>query len=886
MGTTSHILWFDEVGREDASAVGGKGASLGEMYCNLRATGVDIPNGYNTTSHSYHEFVEAEVPPGTWDQVVETEGIEHIRSLAIIQPTLSDALKVCIEGSDRHASLDMHGRAELARALVLETPVPESVSDAVGHAYRVLCEQYGKGTDVAVRSSATTEDSEDASFAGQYESFLNIHGEKNVVLHWRKCVASQFTERAICYQLDRGMDPLASPLCVVIMKMVRSDLASSGVMFTIDPDSGHDGVVHIAASYGLGELIVQGTVSPDTYTVWKEGLLKDKFAVVHRHLGSKDQRMVYASDGVRATTIEEVPFSERRDWVLNHGECKRLADMALRIEQHYGMPMDIEWAKDGGDGSLYIVQARPETVHAKASSHGLIRYEMDPALVERLKQGSVLATGQAVGKRIGSGPVRIYNSYREVIERRRALQKRLADGEGIEDIPWDELVFEKGDVLVTEMTTPDWEPMMKEASLIVTRKGGRTSHAAIIAREFGIPAIVGCADALKLENTRKVTGSCSEGDTGYIFDGVHPFDIVEHKVDTSTPLKTKIKLNVGFPTKSLVDSQLPVEGVGLARIEFVLSGEIGIHPLAFIHHSSLKRYLETGETDPNLEPFARNLVEEPEENLREVVDAIERRCWNYDHPRGLFIDKLREGVGLICAAFHPRPVLVRLSDFKSNEYRDLLGGSVFEPVEENPMIAWRGASRYLDPIFKPAFEMECEAMASVLHDFGLGNLQLMVPFCRSPEEGEAVKDLLEEHAIGPSNGVPLFVMVELPSNVIDAEAFIEKMQLSGGSIGTNDLVQTVYAVSRDDLEGYQHQVDARAPAVKSMIRTAIDAFTSRGLEIGICGQAPSDHPSEFPPFLVDCGISSISVTPDTVMAVRQTVLEAEMMIAQGIEIEE
>ncbi|MEC9264141.1 MAG: putative PEP-binding protein, partial [Candidatus Thermoplasmatota archaeon] len=475
---------------------------------------------------------------------------------------------------------------------------------------------------------------------------------------------------------------------------------------------------------------------------------------------------------------------------------------------------------------------------------------------------------------------------REVIERRRALQKRLADGEGIEDIPWDELVFEKGDVLVTEMTTPDWEPMMKEASLIVTRKGGRTSHAAIIAREFGIPAIVGCADALKLENTRKVTGSCSEGDTGYIFDGVHPFDIVEHKVDTSTPLKTKIKLNVGFPTKSLVDSQLPVEGVGLARIEFVLSGEIGIHPLAFVHHSSLKRYLETGETDPNLEPFARNLVEEPEENLREVVDAIERRCWNYDHPRGLFIDKLREGVGLICAAFHPRPVLVRLSDFKSNEYRDLLGGSVFEPVEENPMIAWRGASRYLDPTFKPAFEMECEAMASVLHDFGLGNLQLMVPFCRSPEEGEAVKDLLEEHAIGPSNGVPLFVMVELPSNVIDAESFIEKMQLSGGSIGTNDLVQTVYAVSRDDLEGYQHQVDARAPAVKSMIRTAIDAFTSRGLEIGICGQAPSDHPSEFPPFLVDCGISSISVTPDTVMAVRQTVLEAEMMIAQGIEIEE
>ena len=885
MGQKDIILWFDEVGREDALAVGGKGASLGEMYRNLSESGVEVPNGFCTTSDGYRDFVQAKVTRGTWDQVPEVEGIEDVRALAIIQTSLSDALRVCIEGADQKDSLAMHGRAELARSLVLEAPVPESISDSIRLAYRQLCEQYGRGTDVAVRSSATTEDSEDASFAGQYESFLNIHGEDNVVLHWRKCVASQFTERAICYQLDRDMDPLASPLCVVVMKMVRSDLASSGVMFTIDPDSGHDGVVHIAASYGLGELIVQGTVSPDTYTVWKEGLLKDKFAIVHRHLGSKDQRMVYASDGVRATSVEEVPFSERRDWALSSEECKSLASMALRIEQHYGMPMDIEWAKDGEGGGLYIVQARPETVHGKAT-HGLIRYEMDRVLVERLKRDSVIATGQAVGKRIGSGPMRTYGSYQEVLDRRRALQKRLAAGERQEEIPWEELVFEKGDVLVTEMTTPDWEPMMKQASLIVTRKGGRTSHAAIIAREFGIPAIVGCSEALALKNSRMVTGSCAEGDTGYIFDGEHPFEIVEHKVDTSTPIKTKLKLNVGFPTKSLADSQLPVEGVGLARIEFVLSGEIGIHPLAFIHYRSLKSYIDTGEVPPELEPFSRNLAEEPEENLRDTIEAIERRCWNYDHPRGLFIDKLREGVGLICAAFHPRPVLVRLSDFKSNEYRDLLGGGLFEPVEENPMIAWRGASRYLDPIFKPAFEMECEAMASVFHDFGLSNLQLMVPFCRSPEEGESVKDMLEEHAIGPSNNVPLFVMVELPSNVIDADAFIDRMQLSGGSIGTNDLVQTVYAVSRDDLEGYQHQVDARAPAVKSMIRSAIDAFNSRGLEIGICGQAPSDHPNEFPPFLVDCGISSISVTPDTAMAVRQTILEAEMMMAHGIKIEE
>ena len=460
MGQKDIILWFDEVGREDALAVGGKGASLGEMYRNLSESGVEVPNGFCTTSDGYRDFVQAKVTRGTWDQVPEVEGIEDVRALAIIQTSLSDALRVCIEGADQKDSLAMHGRAELARSLVLEAPVPESISDSIRLAYRQLCEQYGRGTDVAVRSSATTEDSEDASFAGQYESFLNIHGEDNVVLHWRKCVASQFTERAICYQLDRDMDPLASPLCVVVMKMVRSDLASSGVMFTIDPDSGHDGVVHIAASYGLGELIVQGTVSPDTYTVWKEGLLKDKFAIVHRHLGSKDQRMVYASDGVRATSVEEVPFSERRDWALGSEECKSLASMALRIEQHYGMPMDIEWAKDGEGGGLYIVQARPETVHGKAT-HGLIRYEMDRVLVERLKRDFVIATGQAVGKRIGSGPIRTYGSYQEVLDRRRALQKRLAAGERQEEIPWEELVFEKGDVLVTEMTTPDWEPMMK-----------------------------------------------------------------------------------------------------------------------------------------------------------------------------------------------------------------------------------------------------------------------------------------------------------------------------------------------------------------------------------------------------------------------------------------
>ena len=870
------VQWFDEVGKDDAELVGGKGASLGEMYRNLCDCGVQIPNGFNVNVEAYARFVDAEVTSSTWDHVAEPAGMADVRTAALASETLADALEVCLADADPSDPLEMHGRAALARALVLQTPIPAEVRAAVAEGYARLCDEYGQGVDVAVRSSATTEDSAEASFAGQYDSYLNVHGVDSVVEHWRRCVASLFNERAICYQLEKGLDPLASALSVVVMKMVRSDLASSGVMFSIDPDSGHRGVIHIAAAYGLGELVVQGSISPDTFTVWKEGLRRGNFAVVHRHLGSKDRRMVYADDGVQDTRIDEVPFEERRAWALKTLECRHLAEMALSIEEHYGVPMDIEWAKDGISGELYIVQARPETVHAPNGQAKLERYMMAPELVASLKSsGKVLATGQAVGKRIGSGKVRLYKNYEEVLERRRAMKDRLADGVKSEEIPEAERVFEQGDVLVTEMTTPDWEPLMKLASLIVTRKGGRTSHAAIIAREFGIPAVVGCSEALDLPMHEPVTGSCAEGDTGWIYAGEHPFEIEQIEVDTDMELQTKIKLNVGFPTKSLADSLLPVDGVGLARIEFVLSSEVRIHPLALVHHEDLKKFLETGVVSQALSPYAEELEREDESVIRASVDEVERRAWSYVDKRGLFIDKLREGVGLICAAFHPRPVLVRLSDFKSNEYRELLGGRVFEPHEENPMIAWRGASRYLDEQFRPAFEMECRAMASVVHDFGLDNLQLMIPFCRSPEEGEAVKDVLSEFNIGPKDGVPLFVMVELPSNVIDAEAFIEKMELAGGSIGSNDLVQTVYAVSRDDLENYQHPVDARSPAVKAMIKHAIETFTANGLEIGICGQAPSDYPEEFPPFLIECGITSISVTPDTVMAVRLAVAEAE-----------
>ena len=868
--------WFADADMNDTATVGGKGASLGEMFQKLSGIGVKVPNGFTLTTAAFKQFVEAEIPETTWNNIGAPEDIEELRNAAINCSTLASALEVCLRDADPKDHLNLNSRASLARSLVRETPVPDEIKLVIAQEYSKLCELYHPGVDVAVRSSATTEDSADASFAGQYESYLNVSGEQDIIEKWRRCVASMFTERAIGYHIEHGMHPLDSAIAVVVMKMARSDKACSGVMFTIDPDSGHDGVIHIGSSYGLGELVVQGVVSPDTYTVWKEGLRQDKFPIVHRTLGSKEQMMIYHEEAANEVQSIAVPYEERRRWSLTRDECIQLAQMALKIEDYFAKPMDIEWAKDGVTGDLFIVQARPETIHSKAQSNKMTIYKIDEKLADSLKkQGRVLATGQAVGKRIGTGKVRLYRTYSEVLEGKRELRKLLESGMSMEEISSELSVFEEGDVLVTEMTTPDWEPLMKQASLIITRKGGRTSHAAIIAREFGIPAIVGCSDAMDLPNFATVTGSCAEGDTGYVYSDKVPFEIEEVSFDEDIELTTKIKLNVGFPTKSLIDSKLPVDGVGLARIEFILSSELGIHPLAFVHHDELKQFVESGELPAGLKPYQESFIESDINDVRSLVESLESRAWAYEDKRDLFIDKLREGVGLICSAFYPRPVLVRLSDFKSNEYRELLGGSIFEPVEENPMIAWRGASRYLDEKFKPAFEMEIAAMKSVKYDFGLDNLQLMVPFCRTPEEGQMVKDLLEENDIGPSSGTDLFVMVELPSNAIEADRFMDMMALSGGSIGSNDLVQTVYAVSRDDLEGYQNPVDARSPAVKSMIRDIVRKFKAKNLEIGICGQAPSDFPDEFPPFLIDCGITSISVTPDTAIAVRATVAAAE-----------
>lgn len=883
-----HVLWFRDISGDDVDLVGGKGASLGEMYRELTGEGVRIPDGFVASSRAYREFLEAEVPDAAWDGIEPEPEQEELFRRAVAEDTLGGALREIFRGASDEDDLEMHGRAGLARALVLATPIPPAVRSAVQQGYQALCDEYGRQVDTAVRSSATREDSTLASFAGQYESFLNIRGEDEVVEAWRKCAASGFTARAVSYQLGRDMDPLEGAVSVIVMKMVRSDLATSGVMFTLDPESGNRNVIYISSSYGLGELVVQGKVSPDTFLVWKEGLRRGSRALVHQQMGAKDQKMVYSTQGGTTTESVDVDAAHRRQWSLYREEVTELGEMALRVEEHYGQPMDIEWAKDGHTGDLFVVQARPETVHGTGEDSNVLEtYRFEPEAREMLeREDRVLLTGKAVGTRIGSGKTRVYEDYEEVIRRKRVLRNMLSEGRDLEEVPPEERVFDEGDVLVTELTTPDWEPLMKDASLIVTEKGGRTSHAAIVAREFGIPAIVGCEDATKvLDPLTEVTGSCAEGDTGYVYEGIVPYDVDRVPVDDIGELETEIKVNVGFPDKALHDATLPVDGVGLARLEFILTSQVGVHPLALLYHDELRRFSETGEMADVLEPYRENLLREDPEELAGLVGAVERRTPGYADKRQFFVDRLRYGVALICAAFYPRPVLVRLSDLKSNEYTELLGGRIFEPREENPMIAWRGASRYADPAFRPAFEMECDALRFVRQQIRLDNLQLLVPFCRTPEEGKEVVELLDRRGLSPRAGVPLHLMVELPSNVIEAEGFIEEMELSGASIGTNDLVQTVYAVSRDDMSGYQHPVDARSPSVRELVRRSVDVFTGAGLEIGICGQAPSDHPEEVPRFLVECGISSISVTPDTVLQVRMAVAEAEEEMRRGGELE-
>ena len=801
------ILWFDDILIEDIALVGGKNASLGEMYQKLTSKGVAVPHGFAITSYAYR-------------YLIKTAGIEN---------DVIDALA----GLDTHDMKNLQERGKKVRGIIRNAEFPDALRQAIVEAYKKMEEEYGSNVDVAVRSSATAEDLPDASFAGQQESFLNIKGVDALVENCRKCFASLFTNRAISYRHDKGFGQFDVYLSIAVQKMVRSDAASSGVIFSIDTESGFKDAVFVTGSWGLGENVVLGVVNPDEYYVFKPTLKKGKRPIVSKRVGSKELKMIYNSDPHDKKTVKNIDTTpeERGRYILSDDEIIQLAKWTCIIEDHYQKPMDIEWAKDGdgvnsGTGKLYILQARPETVHSQNSSKRVLKTYV---LKEK---GKVIASGQAVGAMIGQGVAHIIKDSAHIHE------------------------FMKGEVLVTDMTDPDWEPIMKIASAIVANRGGRTCHAAIISRELGIPCVVGTVDGSEvIKNGSEVTVSCAEGETGYIYEGFLKFEIDRLDLDTLPPTKTKIMMNVGMPERAFTECQIPNDGVGLAREEFIINSHIGIHPLALYYFDDLKAKAKS------------------DEKIAEIVTEIEALTTAYpDDKKQFFIDKLAEGVGRIGAGFYPKDVIVRLSDFKSNEYANLVGGTLYEPHESNPMIGWRGASRYYDEKYKPAFELECKALLKARNDMGLTNIKLMVPFCRTPEEGRKVIDVMKEFGlVQGENELEVYVMCEIPSNVISAEAFSDVFD--GFSIGSNDLTQLTLGLDRDS-DLVAHIFDERNEAVKTMVRMVIDVAKRRGKKIGICGQAPSDFP-EFATFLVECGIDSMSLIPDTVIKTRLAVAEKE-----------
>ncbi len=789
------VLQLNEVCLADVPIVGGKNASLGEMIQQLSAKGINVPTGFATTAFAYRHFIQSTGLEAKLHQVFEELDIEDVNSL------------------------QQQGRK--ARLLILETPFSAELEAAIREAYQHLCQRYGPDTDVAVRSSATAEDLPDASFAGQQETYLNVTGIKGILEACKKCFASLFTDRAISYRQTKGFDHLSIALAVGVQKMVRSDLAASGVMFSIDPETGFTNAVLISAAYGLGENVVQGVVNPDEYVVFKPTLKQGFRPILEKRLGSKEFRMVYA-DGSKLTRNVPVPLSERQQFALRDTEILQLAQWACLIEDHYTQarqmdsPMDIEWAKDGLTEELFVVQARPETVQSQKSKNILRSYQLQ-------EKGDVLVTGRGVGDGIGQGKVRI------------VLDMHKLDH------------FRAGEVLVTDKTDPDWEPIMKRASAIVTDQGGRVCHAAIIARELGIPAIVGTGNATSLlKNGQTVTISCAEGDEGRVYQGLLPFEVKEVPLENLPQTRTQIMMNVGNPGEAFSLAAIPNDGVGLARLEFIIANHIKVHPLALIHYDRL--------SDPDLQ-----------DQLAELTVLYE------DKPQ-YFVDKLAQGTGMIAAAFYPKPVVVRLSDFKTNEYANLLGGEPFEPAEENPMLGWRGASRYCDPRYRDGFALECQAMKRVRDEMGLTNIILMIPFCRTPEEGQEVLAEMAKHGLKQGeNDLQVYVMCELPSNVILADQFSQVFD--GFSIGSNDLTQLTLGLDRDSAL-VAHLFDERHEAVKRMVQMAIATVKKHHLKIGICGQAPSDYP-EFARFLVEQGIDSMSLNPDSVLKTLLEVAEAE-----------
>ncbi|CAN1211295.1 phosphoenolpyruvate synthase [Tumidithrix helvetica PCC 7403] len=790
------VLWFEQVGIADIPLVGGKNASLGEMIRELKAQGVNVPNGFATTAHAYRYFIQAAGIESKLRQLFATLDVENVNNLRSV--------------------------GKQARSLILNTPMPQPIQEAIRRAYARLCSQYGSETDVAVRSSATAEDLPDASFAGQQETYLNVHGLSTVLTACQNCFASIFTDRAISYRTIKGFDHFDVALSVGVQKMVRSDLATSGVMFSIDTETGFRNAALITAAYGLGENVVQGAVNPDEYLVFKPTLKTGFSPILEKRLGTKEIKMIYDIGGGKLTKNISVPVSERNKFALNDAEILQLAKWACIIEDHYSQvrgqdtPMDIEWAKDGETGELFIVQARPETVQSQKSSSVLRNYRLQA-------QGDVLITGRSVGKAIGQGKARVILETHKLDE------------------------FQAGEVLVTNKTDPDWEPIMKKASAIVTNQGGRTCHAAIIAREMGIPAIVGCGDASSAIATgQEVTVSCSEGEEGRVYAGLIPFAIEETLLDKLPRTRTKILMNVGNPEEAFGLAAIPCDGVGLARFEFIIANHIKAHPLALIHFDRL----------------------EDEAAKKEIATLTV----GYAHKPDFFVDKLAYGVGTIAAAFYPNPVVVRMSDFKSNEYANLLGGKQFEPSEENPMIGWRGASRYYDPKYSEAYGLECKALKRVRDDMGLTNVIPMIPFCRTPEEGRKVIAEMEKHGLKRGeNGLQVYVMCEIPSNVILAEQFSEVFD--GFSIGSNDLTQLTLGLDRDS-SLVAHIFDERNDAVKTMVAMVIAKAKACDRKIGICGQAPSDYP-EFARFLVEQGIDSISLNPDSLLPTMLAIASVE-----------
>lgn len=804
---TEFILWFDDISIDDVPLVGGKNASLGEMYRHLTSKGVNIPHGFAITAYAYKHLISA-------------TGIDKQ-----VTSILADL--------DTHDLRNLQERGKKVREIIRNATFPDDLREAILKAYARMEEEYGAEVDVAVRSSATAEDLPDASFAGQQDTYLNVRGPEAVLDHCSQCFASLFTDRAISYRHDKGFSQFDVYLSIVVQKMVRSDAACSGVLFTLDTESGFENTVYITGSWGLGENVVQGAVSPDEFHVFKETLRQGKRPVVYKRVGAKDIKMIYNDDPAAEETVKNIPttLAERGQYILDDDDLLQLARWAMLIEEHYGRNMDIEWAKDGdgvevGTGKLFVVQARPETVHSQASKNITETYILK-------EHSTVLAAGQAVGAKIGQGPARVIETVA-----------------GIHD-------FKPGEVLVTDMTDPDWEPVMKKASGIVTNRGGRTCHAAIISRELGIPCVIGTENGTKNVTTgQQVTVSCADGETGHVWDGLLDFSINTTNLDEIPETRTKIMLNVGIPEKAFFECQTPNDGVGLARQEFIINAHIGIHPLALFHFESLIEKAGNGD-----------------ETAGAIVQQIEEKTTAYpSDKRQFFIDKIAEGVGRIAAGFYPKDVIVRLSDFKSNEYANLIGGKLYEPVESNPMIGWRGASRYYDEKYIDAFELECKGLLKARNEMGLTNIKLMVPFCRTPEEGRKVIETMRRFGlVQGENGLEVYVMCEIPSNVIAADAFCDIFD--GFSIGSNDLTQLTLGLDRDS-DLVAHIFDERNEAVKTMVKMVIDTAKRRGRKIGICGQAPSDYP-EFALYLVDCGIDSMSLIPDTAVKTKLLVCERE-----------